>query len=185
MTSDETTRIIRSRASHESVDQTKTIAQNKQGGISSSKVTINDGETKVFRPRSLDPSHISESSISKSSPSSFYRDPVVGWLVVISGPGKGISIELGYGVNKIGRESDQRVSLDFGDDEISRQAHAAIVYDPKSRRFFIQHGDGVNLTYVNEEPVIQSLPLSGNEVISIGNTRLMFIPLCGDGFEWT
>ncbi len=33
----------------------------------------------------------------------FAEDPVVGWVVVIKGPGRGTSVPLGYGMNSIGR----------------------------------------------------------------------------------
>ncbi|MEO0017489.1 MAG: hypothetical protein RLZZ522_772 [Verrucomicrobiota bacterium] len=46
--------------------------------------------------------------------------PVVGWLVVVEGPGRGKSVTLGYGMNAIGREPGNRVVLPFGDMQISR-----------------------------------------------------------------
>jgi pSer/pThr/pTyr-binding forkhead associated (FHA) protein len=133
----------------------------------------------IFRPRTT-----SSNEQSASLSQDFHKDPLVGWLVIVSGPGKGVSLELGYGVNTIGRDREQRVSLDFGDEEISRKSHASVIYDQKSRRFFVQHGDGVNLTYVNDEPVLRPIELKGKEVISIGNTKLTFVPLCGSDFEW-
>src|SRR5579863_6049785 len=33
-------------------------------------------------------------------------DPVVGWVVVVDGPGKGNALPLGYGMNEIGRGSE-------------------------------------------------------------------------------
>ena len=87
-------------------------------------------------------------------------------------------------MNGIGRNSDQRVSLDFGDEEISRESHALLTYDTKGRKFYLQHGGGVNLTYVGDSPVLQILELKGREIISIGKTNLCFIPFCGAEFEW-
>jgi hypothetical protein len=108
----------------------------------------------------------------------------VGWLVVVDGPGKGKSVQLGYGMNSIGRGAEERVSLDFGDEEISRRGHAMLTYDTRGRRFYIQHGGGTNLTYVGDAPVLMPHELKGREMIGIGNTRLCFIPLCGPDFEW-
>ena len=60
-------------------------------------------------------------------------DPTVGWVVVINGPGKGRSLPLGYGMNKIGRDATQRIALDFGDKEISRENHPCRI---KRLRYF-------------------------------------------------
>lgn len=112
------------------------------------------------------------------------KDPVVGWLVVIAGPGRGNTLTLGYGLNGIGRGPRARVQVDFGDLEISRDQHAVITYDPKGRRFYLQHGGGTNLTYLKQQPVLMPTELKGDEVIVIGQTRLRFVPLCGAAFDW-
>lgn len=112
-------------------------------------------------------------------------DPVVGWLVVIAGPGRGHVLRLGHGMNSIGRADDQRCRLDFGDTEISRKTHATVTYDPRGRKFYLMHGGGQNLTYVLETPVLQPVVLNGGERISLGKTTLKFIPLCGADFDWS
>lgn len=111
-------------------------------------------------------------------------DPVVGWLVVVGGPGKGRSIEIGSGANSIGRSPGQQIRLDFGDDLISRERHAVLIFDPRTSRFFLERGDGRNLTYVGEEPVLTPVALSGGETIVIGKTQCRFVPLCGEHFSW-
>lgn len=112
-------------------------------------------------------------------------DPVVGWIVVTQGYGKGKSLQLGYGMNSIGRGQNTRICLDFGDEAISRSApHAIITYDPRGRKFYLQHGDGKNLTYLNNEPVLVPTQLTGGEQISLGQTILRFVPLCGEDFDW-
>ena len=112
------------------------------------------------------------------------EDPVVGWLVIVEGPGKGRAMQLGYGKNAIGREETNRVNLDFGDDQISRSEHAVVTYDPRGRKFYVQHGGGKNLTYMGEEPVLAPTALPALSHISIGNTVLRFVPLCGEAFDW-
>lgn len=178
MNSDDTTRVIRPKTNVPADGPTETyVARDK---LSHTRGTDSDDDTRVFRPtRTSSIEH--PASLSQD----FHKDPLVGWLVVVAGPGKGVSLELGYGVNTIGRDQAQRVSLDFGDEEISRKSHASVVYDQKSRRFFVQHGDGVNLTYVNDEPVLHPVEIKGREVIAIGNTKLTFVPLCGLDFDWT
>lgn len=128
-------------------------------------------KTRVFRP-------------SAGLDVEFTDDPVVGWLVVVSGPGRGKALALTYGMNSIGRSSDERVRLDFGDEQISRKGHAMVTYDPRGRRFFVQHGGGANLTYLEEQPLLVPSPLSGGEMISLGETTVRFVPFCGPDFDW-
>ena len=111
-------------------------------------------------------------------------DPVVGWLVVVEGPGKGRSVQLGYGSNSLGRGATDRVKLDFGDDQISRNGHAVVTYDPRGRKFYVQHGGGTNLTYLGDRPVLTPTELPALSHINIGNTVLRFVPLCGAEFDW-
>ncbi|PCH59962.1 MAG: hypothetical protein COC19_06505 [SAR86 cluster bacterium] len=111
-------------------------------------------------------------------------NPTVAWLAVVSGPGKGEILTLGYGANSIGRGGGDRVNLDFGDLQISRQEHATITYDPRGRKFYLQHGRGNNLTYLEQEPVLTPTQLTRNAQITLGDTILLFIPLCSADFDW-
>lgn len=114
------------------------------------------------------------------------NDPVVGWLVVVEGPGKGRSLEIGIGANAIGRDSKQKIALNFGDETIHRTKHATLVFDPKSRQFFLQAGsDSRNLTYIEDTLVLAPVQLHGGEVIVIGQTRLVFVAFCGPDFSWS
>ena len=58
-------------------------------------------------------------------------DPPVGWLVIVAGPGRGRVATLGNNRNFIGRDRGQRVSLDYGDDTISREGHGEIRLRPE------------------------------------------------------
>ncbi len=48
----------------------------------------------------------------------------------------------------------------------------------------LQHGRGNNLTYLEEKPVLVPTELTERSRLSIGETQLLFIPLCGEGFDW-
>jgi hypothetical protein len=111
-------------------------------------------------------------------------DPIAGWLVVINGPGKGNALTVGFGQNSIGRSPNERVSLDFGDSQISRNSHAIITYDPRGNKFYIQQGSGTNLAYVNNAPVLAPSELVANSHVTLGDTTLRFVPLCVEGFTW-
>lgn len=112
------------------------------------------------------------------------QDPVAGWLVVVEGPGIGHVLTVGFGQNSIGRSKEQRICIDFGDDTISRGSHAIITYDPRGRRFYCQQGSGTNLIYLDEAPVLSPMPLENHTEISLGQTRLRFVALCGPEFSW-
>jgi len=169
MADDDTTRIIR----RPDLSSDKTV---KIGSGAAGADVDTDPVTRIYRPKS--PSGEASPGSSKEA------ELVVGWLVVIEGPGRGQSRSIGFGVNGIGRGDSERISLNFGDSEISRDRHAVLTYDHKGRRFFIQHGGGANLTYVGDEPVLQPMELKGREVIGIGQTKLCFVPFCGAEFGW-
>lgn len=111
-------------------------------------------------------------------------DPVVGWLVVVKGPGKGAFSPLGYGMNSMGRSPSNRVSLNYGDDEISRDNHATLTYDPRGRKYYIMPGGGQNLAYIDDQPVLVPAELILNQEISLGKTTMRFVPFCGERFDW-
>ncbi|WP_294227726.1 FHA domain-containing protein [uncultured Shimia sp.] len=108
----------------------------------------------------------------------------VGWLVVVDGPGKGASFSLHDGLTQIGRGEGQTVRLDFGDNTISRENHAAIAFDGEQGRFFFGHGGKTNLVRLNGRPVLSTEDLQSNSIIRIGETTLRFVALCGEDFAW-
>ncbi|WP_127563040.1 FHA domain-containing protein [Nioella ostreopsis] len=112
------------------------------------------------------------------------KGPVVGWVVIIDGPGKGNALELGFGNNRIGRGSDAELSLCFGDEAISRKNHCNIIFDGRSSKFYIQPGESRNLTYLGDDAVLDSQELSTHDKIGLGKTTLLFVQLCGDSFTW-
>jgi hypothetical protein len=111
-------------------------------------------------------------------------DPVAGWLVVVKGPGRGGYRPIFVGMNSVGREANQRISLSFGDDMISREEHAFIAYDEEARRFYLQHGGKANLVRLGGRPVLSPTELQPYDLIRNGKTTLRFIPLCGPEFSW-
>lgn len=111
-------------------------------------------------------------------------DPLVGWLVVVDGPGRGRSVQLGYGMNIVGRGVGNRVPLDFGDDQISTDDHFRIAYDRENRRFHLVPGRGTNLVYVAGSPLLGPVELQPGEELRVGATRLRFVPFCSTEWDW-
>jgi len=111
-------------------------------------------------------------------------EPTVGWIVVVDGPGRGRALPITAGANAIGRAPEQRLCLNFGDVGISRERHAAIIYEPSARIFYLQAGEGRGLTYLNEELLLAPRELVDRAIITVGNTRLQFVAFCGPQFGW-
>lgn len=110
-------------------------------------------------------------------------EPVVGWLVAISGKHLGQDFKLKAGRNFIGRADDMDVAL-TDDNSISRDRHAIILYEPKSNVFLVQPGEAKQLFYLNEKVVLEATKISAYDVISLGETNLLFIPCCSSKFNW-
>jgi predicted component of type VI protein secretion system len=109
----------------------------------------------------------------------------VGWLLVVDGPGHGSCYSLVAGMSQIGRGEDQAVQLDFGDMAVSRNNHAAVVFDADSKKFVLGHGGKANIVRLNGQPVISNEDLSDGDQIKIGDTTLQLKVLCGDDFDWS
>lgn len=110
-------------------------------------------------------------------------DPVVGWLVCIEGADKGKDYRIKSERNFIGRASSMDIAI-TSDNGISRENHAIISYNPKNQCFRVIPGEGHGLVYLNEEEVFSPIELHHGDIIELGQTKLMFVPFCGGGFEW-
>lgn len=172
-------------------DGTRIIDREREGFVRESPnpaappVPAAEGRTVLVRPSSRAQrasTQTTDSALTEDFPP---EGPVVGWVVVLQGPGRGRAVPLGYGMNTLGRDPDNRVCLPFEDEQISRKKHAVITYDPRGRKFYIQHGESSNLTYLGEVPVLAPAMLQGGETIRLGDrTVLRFVRLCGDDFSW-
>lgn len=109
--------------------------------------------------------------------------PVVGWLVCTGGANKGADYRLHQGRNFIGRSTEMDVCI-MGDNTVSRSSHAIVVYDPRSNVYLAQPGDSKELLYVNDSLVLNPVELKAMDILSLGDTKLMFVPLCGEKFHW-
>lgn len=111
-------------------------------------------------------------------------DPVVGWLVCIAGPDRGRDYRLRAEKNFIGRSKAMHVCIQ-NDKSVSRENHAAVSFNVKNNTFKLHPGDSRGLAYLNNEDVDIPTPLKAYDVMEIGETRLMFVPFCGEHFQWS
>lgn len=109
--------------------------------------------------------------------------PVVGWLICTKGTNFGKDYRMTAELNYIGRELDNDICI-AGDETISRRKHAIIVYEPKSRIYLVKPGDSKKMFYLNGTVVLAPTEIKKNDVLSIGNTDLLFMPLCSTEFSW-
>jgi len=116
----------------------------------------------------------------------FHADPVVGWLVVVGGPGLGSFRPIFEGNNAIGRGKDQRIPVDFGDTTISSEEQAYIRYDSMDRSFlFVPNLSKTNIVAINDKKPTGAVKLELMDVITMGRTQLAFVPFCGEEFDWS
>ncbi len=108
---------------------------------------------------------------------------VVGWLVCLSGAEKGKSYRLHTGTNFIGRGEDMDVCIK-NDQSVSTRNHASVSYDERERVFYITKGEVRNPTYLNGKSVRSDADLRAWDKIEVGATKLMFVPLCSEKFDW-
>ena len=122
----------------------------------------------------------------KISRGTFAQDPVVGFLVIVGGPGLGASRAIFEGNNPIGRTASNRIALDFGDDSISAEAQAYLRYDSTDRSFlFVPNLAKTNVVSVNDKRPAGAVELKSMDVITLGRTQVAFVPFCGAEFDWS
>ncbi len=116
----------------------------------------------------------------------FAQDPVVGFLIVVGGPGLGSFRPIFEGNNTVGRTTDNRIPLDFGDDTISAEAQAYLRYDSNDRSFlFVPNLAKTNVVSVNDKRPSGAVELKAMDVIMFGRTQVAFVPFCGSEFDWS
>lgn len=116
----------------------------------------------------------------------FEQDPVVGWLVIVGGPGIGQYRPIFEGNNTVGRSTANRIAIDFGDDAISGEEQAYIRYDSSDRSFlFVPNLAKTNVVSVNDRRPTGAVELQAMDVVTMGRTQLVFVPFCGPEFDWS
>jgi FHA domain len=112
------------------------------------------------------------------------NDPVVGWLVCLVGPDRGRDFRLHAEKNFIGRSPAMDVCV-AGDETVSRDRHAMVIFDPKKQVFWAIPGDASGLVYLNGDIVHSPTQMQRDDVLEIGHTKLALIPFCGEKYSWS
>jgi len=111
-------------------------------------------------------------------------DPVVGWLVCLAGPDRGRDFRLHAEKNFIGRAPSMDVCV-AGDETVSRERHALVIFDPKKQVFWAVPGDAAGLVYLNGDIVHSPTTMKQDDLLEIGLTKLVLIPFCGEKYSWS
>lgn len=109
--------------------------------------------------------------------------PVVGWLVCTEGPAKGRDYRIHSQYNYIGRGQHMDICIS-GDDCISTDRAAVIAYDSEEKFFSFGPSMGHNVVRVNGKMLMNAVVLNAYDELTIGKTKLLFVPLCGERFDW-
>ena len=113
-------------------------------------------------------------------------DLILGWLVAVSANIKGKVFAVTDTKSTIGRsDAEHPVTIDLhGDKTVSRGAQAVLLYDPLNKKFFLQSTDSKTFIYVNRQMLLMPAELKIYDRIMLGETELLFIPLCSEQFSW-
>ncbi len=107
------------------------------------------------------------------------------WLVAISGPMKGMFFVITSGENYIGKARDNSICL-IDDPDVSARQNC-IYYDAEYAAFYIDACPYARqMTRLSDGDTVKSCsPLEHGEILQVSpNTKLRFVPFCGETFNW-
>lgn len=105
------------------------------------------------------------------------------FFVCIDGPMTGASFVFRENKAIIGRQMDYEISL-FRDNSVSRNPHAIINYYQDAIRYTVSCGDAEKRVSVNGQYISVETELKLYDVVGIGQSRLLFVPICSEKFAW-
>lgn len=109
-------------------------------------------------------------------------EPPVGYLICTAGEDYGVGFLLKSGSNSLGRSASMDVTITDG--KVSREKQAFVLYEPMKREFYLKPGEGAGLCYLNGELVLGPVKMKAFDLIGMGDTRLMLVPVCCEKFSW-
>lgn len=107
----------------------------------------------------------------------------VGWLLCVHGEEFGKVYALKVGKNTIGRSVEMDIVI-HGDANVSRENHGVILFEPEERKFIISPAECRNLVYLNGKVLTEVQYLKKNDILKLGETKILMIPFCDEEFSW-
>ena len=59
-----------------------------------------------------------------------------------------------------------------------------VVFDPRRKSFWVLPGDAAGLVYLNGEVVYSPTQINRDDVLEMGQTKLVLVPFCGEKYSW-
>ena len=110
------------------------------------------------------------------------KEPVVGWIVSLSGADMGEDYHIRSKNNRIGiRGTDICLNANPA---VTSNDYATIAYYTKNNTYYLIPGDSVDSIRVNGENIELPTILNGGDIILIGESEYKFVPLCDEAFKW-
>jgi len=108
---------------------------------------------------------------------------VCGWLVCIEGINKGRSYQIYPGKNFVGSGDDMDIQI-LGDNKVDLYRHAVLAFDGKTLKTTLLPGESVGLVYLENNALYEPKALDAFMHIEIGKSAFLFVPFCGEQFNW-
>lgn len=127
-----------------------------------------------------------DNSTSNGKTVGFYNlttEPVVGWLVCVTGEIKGKCFKLKSGQNIIGNSVMMDINIPSKNKKNSSEKYALLIFEPLKRTFFIQPIEGANCK-LNAEKLLKFEELGDYDKLEIEDFTFIFKKLCGEDFSW-
>lgn len=166
-------------------EQKTDIAETGQGaaepGVSISQESVSQSLSAAFSASSRTDETVNEGK-TVGYFSTGRTEPPVGYLICTAGEDYGRGFPLKTGNNSVGRS----VSMDvvIMDEKVSREKQAFVMYEPLKREFYMKPGEGTGLCYLNGELVLGPVKMKAFDMIMLGDTKLILIPVCCERFSW-
>ena len=137
-------------------------------------------------PQTVSEGHCETCAEQQNQPPQFDEDQAIfGWLVIVEGAGRGQSFPVNKDITTVGRGADQDVSLDFGDEYISRAAHITIHFDRERDLVAVRFEDRRNPVLLNGNVLSGTRLLKHKSRLTIGQTILRFVQIDDHEAFWS
>lgn len=110
------------------------------------------------------------------------EEPPVGYLICIAGEDYGRGFLLKSGNNSLGRSGEMDIVI--MDAKVSRDKQISVIYEPHKREFYVKPSENGALSYCNGELLLGAQKIYSHDVLEVGDTKLMLIPVCSEKFSW-
>lgn len=107
----------------------------------------------------------------------------IGWLTILNGEWLGAFYPLTYGRFTFGHAPENDFVLPAMTD-VAKENHFIFLAQKSIGGISILPGDAESLILIDDNIVMDSYPLAGGEIISIGELRLRWTGLCDEHFHW-